>query len=106
MVSPSHPLQVAKKRQLKNLYHHERGKQMSRLSVLPEDQLTPELSALAEQAESLHIPATVFQVFGHCPELFQSFLQFYFPWHERGVVPPVIKELVRLRIAQLNKCVT
>jgi hypothetical protein len=36
----------------------------------------------------------------------QAFFQFYLPWHEGGVVPPVIKELVRLKVAQLNNCFT
>jgi len=32
--------------------------------------------------------------------------QFYFPWHTSGSVEPVLKELVRLKIAQLNNCFT
>ncbi len=79
---------------------------MSRLSILAKDQLTPEFAALAEQGEAINVHATVFQVLGHCPEMYQSYFQFYFPWHEGGTVSPVIKELVRLKIAQLNNCFT
>ena len=81
---------------------------MARLSVLGKDQLTPEFATLAEQAETTppYLKSTVFQVLGHCPEMFQSYFQFYFPWHEGGTVSPVIKELVRLKIAQLNDCFT
>jgi hypothetical protein len=79
---------------------------MSRLSVLPTEQLTPEFAELAKQAEAFNIHATVSQVLGHCPDMTQAFFQFYLPWHEGGVVAPVIKELVRLKIAQLNNCFT
>ena len=81
---------------------------MARLSVLETDQLTPEFAALAAQADSTppYFPATLYQVFGHCPEMFQAYFQFYMPWHEGGAVAPEIKELVRLKIAQLNHCVT
>ena len=79
---------------------------MSRLSILAKDQLTPEFAALAEQAEAFNIHTTVSQVLGHCPDMTQAFFQFYLPWHEGGVVPPVIKELVRLKVAQLNSCFT
>ena len=81
---------------------------MTRLSIPTKDQLTPEWAALAEQAETTppYVSATVYEVLGHCPELFQSYLQFYNPWHEGGMVSPVLKELVRLKIAQLNHCMT
>ncbi len=40
------------------------------------------------------------------PELFGSYLQFFRPAHEAGVVPARIKELARLKIAALNECDT
>ena len=79
---------------------------MSRLSILPTDQLTPEFAELAKQAEAFNIHATVSQVLAHCPDMIQAFFQFYLPWHEEKIVPPVIKELVRLKVAQLNSCFT
>ena len=78
---------------------------MSRLSVLEKDQLSPEFAKHVERA-AVSGHATVFQVLGHCPEMFQAYFQFYFPWHTSGSVDPVLKELVRLRIAQLNDCFT
>jgi len=81
---------------------------MARVSVLAKDQLTPEFASLAEQAATKppYVDATLYQVLGHCPEMYQSYFQFYFPWHEGGTVSPVIKEVVRLKIAQLNNCFT
>ncbi|MFB3814190.1 MAG: hypothetical protein ACE14L_08765 [Terriglobales bacterium] len=79
---------------------------MARVTALPKEQLTPKFAELAKQAESLNAPASVYQVLGHCPDMFQSWFQFYFHWHENGTVPPTIKELARLKIAQLNNCFT
>ena len=80
---------------------------MARVSVPEKHRLTPQLAKYAERA-SVSGPeqAIMFQVLGHCPEMFETYLQFYFPWHTGGSVDPVLKELVRLRIAQLNNCFT
>ncbi len=80
---------------------------MARLRVLDTHQLTPEFAKYAEgAAASGPEQATLFQVLGHCPEMFQAYFQFYFPWHTRGSVDPVLKELLRLKMAQLNDCFT
>ena len=46
----------------------------------------------------------MFGVYGHCPELFKRFLDFYLPAKFDGLLPFALKELVRLRIAELNDC--
>jgi hypothetical protein len=80
---------------------------MSRLSVLERHQLTPEFTKYVEHAEvGGPEQATLFQVLGHCPEMFQVYFHFYFPWHTRGSVDPVLKELIRIKMAQLNDCFT
>ena len=80
---------------------------MARVSVLEKNRLTPHLAKYAERAAaSGPEQAIMFQVLGHCPEMFETYFQFYFPWHASGSVDPVLKELVRLRIAQLNDCFT
>ena len=80
---------------------------MSRLSVLEKNQLTPEFAKHAERAAvSGAEQATLFQVLGHCPEMFEAYFQFYFPRHTGGSVDPVLKELVRIKMAQLNNCFT
>ncbi len=78
---------------------------MSRLSVLPKEKLTPEFAKMTETAEETG-NGTVFQVLGHRADMFESYFKFYYSTHEGGVVKPVIKELARLRIAQLNNCFT
>lgn len=46
----------------------------------------------------------MFGVYGHRPELFRKFLDFYLPGKFEGLLPFALKELVRLRIAALNDC--
>lgn len=78
---------------------------MARLSVLEKTQLTPEFSKHVDRAGASG-QAIMFQVLGHSPEMFQAYFQFYFPWHSGGSVDPVLKELLRIKIAQLNNCFT
>ena len=40
------------------------------------------------------------------PDLFQRWFEFFKPGHQEGVVPSRIKELARLKIAELNDCDT
>ena len=40
------------------------------------------------------------------PDFFERFFGFFLPGHQEGVVPSRIKELARLKIAQLNDCNT
>jgi hypothetical protein len=43
-------------------------------------------------------------IYGHCPDLFKPFWQFLGRAKYGGRLPFALKELVRLRIADLNEC--
>ena len=45
-----------------------------------------------------------YRLFGRLPERLKHFIQFYSPMVRRGLVEHRTKELVRLRLAQLNQC--
>ncbi len=79
---------------------------MSRLSVLANDKLAPELAGQAESADRAGQNSTVLRVLGHRPDMLAAYFKFYSPLHNAGVVDVAIKELVRLRIAELNQCLT
>ncbi len=79
---------------------------MSRLSPLDDNQLTPEFREKAAAAEASGDHSALWRVLGHQPELIDGFFKWYYPLHDGGIVDPVIKELVRLRIAGLNQCLT
>jgi hypothetical protein len=36
--------------------------------------------------------------------MYEAYYQFLYPLHTAGVVEPALKELVRLKIADLNEC--
>ncbi len=73
---------------------------MVNLPTLTPDQLAdPDLRRMMEKSGD-----EMFGVFGHQPELFKAFLDFYLDGKFRGVLPFELKELLRLRIAELNQC--
>ena len=73
---------------------------MARLDVLaPDDIRVPELAAMLRASGD-----EMYGVYGHAPELFRRFVEFYRPAKYEGVLPFAIKELVRLRVATLNEC--
>ncbi len=79
---------------------------MSRLSILNAEQLPEGMREQAKAAEEAGASSTVLRVLGHRPDMFESYFKFYYPMHNGGVVDPALKELVRLKIASLNQCVT
>ncbi len=40
------------------------------------------------------------------PDFFERYFAFFRPGHQEGVVPSRIKELARLKIAEINECDT
>lgn len=73
---------------------------MARLDVLaPDDIRVPELAAMLRASGD-----EMYGVYGHAPELFRRFVEFYRPAKYEGVLPFALKELVRLRVATLNDC--
>ncbi|MGH7864759.1 MAG: hypothetical protein ACREQB_07205 [Candidatus Binataceae bacterium] len=79
---------------------------MSRLSILANEQLAPDLARQAEAADRAGQNSTVLRVLGHRPEMVETYFKFYYPLHNGGVVDVALKELVRLKIADLNQCLT
>ena len=79
---------------------------MSRLSIPGDEQLTGEMRKQAESIDATGADSTVLRVLGHRPDMIESYFKFYYPLHNGGIVDPMLKELVRLRIAALNQCLT
>jgi alkylhydroperoxidase family enzyme len=79
-----------------------------RLQPIPRDQLDPELRATLEaflQGAPAFNPL-VLQTMGHNPEVSKAFYHFYLPLRTASRLDVKLKELVRLKIAQLNACAT
>ena len=81
---------------------------MARLELVPRQQLDPELLATLEAFERScpDFNPAVFQAMGQNPELSKAFYRFYIPTRLQGLLDSKLKELVRLKIAQLNACFT
>ena len=74
---------------------------MARLEVLSKEAIdNDDLRQMMDAAQG----DEMFGVYGHQPELFKSFMDFYLPAKFAGSLPFALKELVRLRVAELNDC--
>ena len=79
---------------------------MSRLSIPTNEQLTDATRKQAESIDETGADSTVLRVLGHRPDMIESYFKFYYPLHNGGIVDPALKEMVRLKIAALNQCLT
>lgn len=72
---------------------------MSRISLIDPADLPEDLRPLMGGRAGEFI-----QAFAHRPDVLRAFLAFYNPLRDSGLIDPVLKETVRIRIAQLNGC--
>ncbi len=74
---------------------------MARLRPLPAHEVAdPELQATMERLGG----DEALGVYAHCPDALKTFLRLVGPLKYGGRLPFALKELVRLRIAELNDC--
>ena len=79
---------------------------MARIRLVPEKELSPGLRQIAKEAEAHRLNPAIFQAAGNLPETFEAFWSFYSPVKLQGLLDSRLKELVRLKIADLNQCAT
>jgi hypothetical protein len=81
---------------------------MARLDLIPREQLDPELrdTLAAFECACPDFNPAVFQALGQNPELSKAFYRFYIPARLQGLLDSKLKELIRLKIAELNECRT
>ena len=79
---------------------------MSRVSALPFDHVTENLQSVMQQYDEELGGSAFVRVFAHAPELYQKFIDFYFPLalEARGAVDMKVTELARLMVAKKNDC--
>ena len=79
---------------------------MSRVSALPFEQVSENLQAVMHQYDEELGGSEFVQVFAHAPEVYQKFIDFYFPLalETRGAVNMKVTELARLMVAKKNDC--
>lgn len=79
---------------------------MDRVSKVPFEQVDAELQVIMREYDQELGGSEFVQVFAHAPEVFKSFINFYFPLvsGERGKVDVKLTELARLKVAERNDC--
>lgn len=75
-----------------------------RIPMLDREALAPELRAMLARWEADGGDPNFIRLFGRLPETLARFVAFYSPLVRKGLVEHRTKELVRLRLAQLNDC--
>lgn len=75
-----------------------------RMAMIDRDALDPELAAMLAKWEADEGDPNFVRTFGRLPDTLKRFVQFYSPLVRKGLVEHRTKELVRLRLAQLNRC--
>jgi alkylhydroperoxidase family enzyme len=79
---------------------------MARIKLVPTEDLPPELKRIAKEAEAHKLNPAIFQAAGNLAETYEAFWAFYGPLKLEGLLEVRLKELVRLKIADLNECAT
>ena len=79
---------------------------MAHLSAVPFENVPADLQQVMRQYDEELGGSGFVQVFAHAPNVFRSFIDFYFPLElkTRGAVSTKITELARLMVAQKNNC--
>ena len=79
---------------------------MPRVSAIPFENIDPELQTVMREYDKELGGSEFVQVFAHAPEVFKSFINFYFPLvsETRGSIDMKLTELARLKVAEKNEC--
>jgi alkylhydroperoxidase family enzyme len=82
---------------------------MARISLCEPEDLPPSLRRMSEEGGHDPMMINMLQGFAPVPELIESFMKWYYPWHASdgsvpARLPARLKELVRLRIATFTGC--
>ena len=77
---------------------------MPRTRMLELSEMEVALRDAAEKWKSVGGDVNMYRVFGQMPDFFGKFLEFYGPLVNKGRVPLRVKELARIRVANLNEC--
>jgi Carboxymuconolactone decarboxylase family len=75
-----------------------------RIRMLALDELAPEVHAMVSKWAAEGGDPNFSRTFGRLPALLRDFITFYSRLMRKGLLPVRLKELVRLRLAQLNTC--
>ncbi len=77
---------------------------MARMEPLPIEQVDPGIRHLCEESERQIGTSASTRTYARNPAVLKALAAFRATLAREGTIDPVIRELVRIRIAQLNAC--
>ena len=79
---------------------------MTRVSAIPFEKIDSELQTVMREYDKELGGSEFVQVFAHAPQVFKSFINFYFPLvsETRGSIDMKLTELARMKVAEKNEC--
>lgn len=77
---------------------------MARMDPLPIDEVDPEIRHLCEESERQIGTSASTRTYARNPAVVKALATFRATLAREGTIDPVIRELVRIKIAQLNAC--
>jgi len=79
---------------------------MPRVSAIPFEKIDSELQTVMREYDKELGGSEFVQVFAHAPQVFKSFINFYFPLvaETRGSIDMKLTELARMKVAEKNEC--
>jgi len=79
---------------------------MPRVSAIPFENIDPELQTVMREYDKELGGSEFVQVFARAPQVFKSFINFYFPLvsETRGSIDMKLTELARMKVAEKNEC--
>ena len=75
-----------------------------RVQIPRQEDLTGEVAQLADEVRQLGADNTTIRMLSYRADLVPAFQKFYMMLRADGLVEGRLKELVRLRVAELNRC--
>jgi hypothetical protein len=79
---------------------------MAYLSLVPFAQVDSEIQDIMRTYDKEYTGSDFIRAFAHAPEVFKSFVKYYFPliFETRGSLDMRLTEMVRLKVAEKNDC--
>jgi AhpD family alkylhydroperoxidase len=77
---------------------------VSRISLLETSEMDPEMADIVRNVEKMTGDRTAMRAIAHRPDIVKSFGPFYWTLQMEGMLDRKLIELVRLSIAQINRC--
>ncbi|MBV8772490.1 MAG: hypothetical protein JO166_09200 [Deltaproteobacteria bacterium] len=77
---------------------------MARVKVFEHEELPSEMQELADAYKAKGASWDHIRVLAHRPDMYAAYYKFLYPLHTSGIVEVPIKELARLKVAELNQC--